>query len=76
MSKIQRVLGALVGRDLPPMAIFHGRAATSVPYADVEQFCLKAQALGNRCELHGYDGATHGFFNPSREGGKWIREVR
>jgi hypothetical protein len=25
--------------------------------------------------LIGYDGATHGFFNPSRESGKWYRET-
>lgn len=64
-----------VGRDLPPTVIFHGKADTTVPYADVEQFCLKAQRLGSRCELHGYDDATHGFFNPSRERGKWYRET-
>jgi len=64
-----------LGRDLPPTAIFHGKADATVPYADVERFCLKARELGNRCDLHGYDGATHGFFNPSVEGGKWYSET-
>ena len=28
---------------------------------------------GNQCQLFGYEGATHGFFNPSRDGGTWYR---
>ena len=29
-----------------------------------------AAALGNQCDLMGYEGAPHGFFNPGR-GGTW-----
>jgi acetyl esterase/lipase len=57
-------------RGLPPTLILHGRADTTVPYVDVERFCSQSRALGNRCELIGYDGAPHGFFNPGR-GGTW-----
>lgn len=64
-----------LSRGLPPTVIFHGKADATVPYADVEQFCAEATKLGNRCLLHGYEGATHGFFNPSREEGKWYRET-
>jgi acetyl esterase/lipase len=60
-----------LGRDLPPTVIFHGKADTTVPYENVERFCEKARTLGNRCELFGYDGATHGFFNLTRDNGKW-----
>ena len=59
---------------LPPMLILHGKADTTVPYADVERFCSEANALGNQCRLVGYDGATHGFFNLGR-GEKWYRET-
>jgi acetyl esterase/lipase len=55
--------------------IFHGRADTTVPYADVEQFCAASKKAGNSCQLFGYEGATHGFFNPSRDGGKWYEET-
>ena len=61
--------------DLPPMVIFHGKMDTTVPYAEVERFCLESKKHGNRCELIGFDGATHGFFNPTRENGKWYRET-
>ena len=64
-----------VGRGLPPMVIFQGRADTKALYADAERFCLNAGGFGNRCELHGYEGAHHGFFKPHIEGGKWYRET-
>lgn len=64
-----------LSRGLPPMVIFHGKADTTVPYADAEKFCAEASKLGNRCQLVGYEGATHGFFNPSRDEGKWYRET-
>ena len=57
-------------RGLPPTLILHGKADTTVPYADVERFCTDSRALGNQCELIGYEGAPHGFFNPGR-GGTW-----
>ena len=59
-----------VPRGLPPVLILHGKADATVPYADVERFCAESRALGNQCELIGYEGAPHGFFNPGR-GGTW-----
>lgn len=64
-----------IGRNLPPTLILHGRADTRVPYAEVERFCVETRKLGNQCELLGYDGAPHGFFNPGRDGGRWYRET-
>jgi len=63
-----------VRAGLPPTLILHGKADTTVPYADVERYCAEAGALGNQCRLVGYDGATHGFFNQGR-GEKWFRET-
>ena len=38
--------------------------------------CTAALAAGEgTCELVGYDGAGHGFFNPSRDAGKWYEET-
>lgn len=56
---------------LPPTLILHGKADATVPYADVERFCAESSKAGNRCQLVGYEGATHGFFN----GGKWHEET-
>ena len=50
----------------PPTIIFHGRADTTVPYETVEKFAEVMQAAGNRCELVGYEGQPHGFFNKSK----------
>ncbi len=70
-------LGQRFGRDVPnlfsphhqlapgcpPTLILHGRADTVIPYVSVEAYARKAVDLGNRCELIGYDGQGHGFFN-------------
>lgn len=60
---------------LPPTLILHGKEDVVVPYAYVERFCAEARRHGNRCELVGYEGAGHGFFNPGRGEGKWYRET-
>ncbi len=64
-----------IGRSLPPTVIFHGKADAIVPYADVDRFCIRAKLLGARCDLFGYEGATHGFFNQGRDNGKWYQET-
>ena len=52
-----------VTRNGPPTIIFHGREDTTVPFASAEAFTAKMKSLGNRCELHSFDGQKHGFFN-------------
>jgi len=52
-----------VSEHLPPTLILHGRADTTVPYATVEAFAAEMKKKGNRCELVGYEGQSHGFFN-------------
>ena len=56
-----------------PTVIFHGKADRTVPYAEAEEYCEKLNGLGGRCDLHGYEGATHGFFNKARDDGRWYR---
>ncbi len=60
---------------LPPTLILHGKSDIMVPYSDVERFCRESKNLGNQCALVGYEGATHGFFNPNRAEGKWYRQT-
>jgi acetyl esterase/lipase len=55
-----------VTKGLPPTIIFHGKADTTVPYATVEKFAEVMQASGNRCELVGFEGQGHGFFNKAK----------
>ncbi len=52
-----------VKQGAPPTIIFHGKADTTVPYITAEAFTAEMKKVGNRCELVGFDGAPHGFFN-------------
>ena len=52
-----------VREGLPPMLIMHGKSDTTVPFVTVEAFAERMKKAGNRCELKGYDGQQHGFFN-------------
>jgi acetyl esterase len=64
-----------VKRGLPPTIIFHGRADTTVPYNTVEAFTKLMTKAGNRCELVGYDGQKHGFFNYGRAESRYAETV-
>ena len=55
-----------VKKGTPPTIIFHGKADTTVPYSTVEKFAEVMKATGNRCDLVGYEGQPHGFFNKSK----------
>ena len=55
-----------VRKGLPPTLIQHGRADTTVPYVTAETFVAEMKKAGNRCELVGYVGQPHGFFNASK----------
>ncbi len=51
---------------LPPTLILHGRADTTVPFITAEAFTAAMKKAGNRCELVGYAGQPHGFFNKAK----------
>ncbi len=52
-----------VEKGAPPTIIFHGKADTTVSYVTTEAFTAVMKKAGASCELVGYEGATHGFFN-------------
>ena len=64
-----------VTKGAPPAIIFHGKADTTVPYVTAEAFTNKMTAAGNRCDLVGFEGQTHGFFNYGRGGNKYYLET-
>lgn len=55
-----------VRAGLPPTLILHGRADTTVPFASAAAFGAAMQKAGNRCEVVGYEGQPHGFFNGTK----------
>jgi acetyl esterase/lipase len=50
----------------PPTIVLHGKADTTVPFATVEVFAAAMKKAGNRCEVAGFEGQQHGFFNFGR----------
>ena len=52
--------------SLPGAWIVHGKADEVVPYSTVVDFCQRMDLAENACELLGFDGAGHGFFNARR----------
>ncbi len=50
----------------PPTLILHGKADTTVPIVTAEAFANAMKKAGNRCELVGYEGQPHGFFNGAK----------
>jgi acetyl esterase/lipase len=59
----------------PPTILFHGRDDTTVPYVTVERFAKAMKKAGNRCELLGYEGQKHGFFNAGRGGNEYYHKT-
>jgi acetyl esterase len=59
-----------VKAGVPPAIVFHGEADMTVPYAQAKEFTERMTAAGNRCELVGYPGKGHGFFNVGRGDGQ------
>jgi acetyl esterase/lipase len=59
----------------PPTIIFHGKADTTVAFDTVVAYCDKAKQQGNSCQVVGYDGAPHGFFNYGRGDGSAYRDT-
>jgi acetyl esterase len=56
-----------ITREVGPTIIFHGTADETVPFKTVELFTKRMHEQGNRCELIGYKGEKHAFFNFGRE---------
>ena len=54
--------------EMGPSIIFHGKADKTVAYQTVELFEEAMREKGNECDLVGYEGKPHGFFNYMRDG--------
>lgn len=59
----------------PPTIIFHGRADSTVPFSTAALFRDLMVKAGNQCELVGYEGQPHGFFNFGRNKNQFAIET-
>lgn len=57
-----------VDKSTPPAIIFHGEADTTVPFHQAEAFAEAMKQAGVRCQVVGFEGQPHGFFNFGRGG--------
>ena len=60
---------------LPPTIIFHGKSDNLIPIASVEAFAKTMKKAGNKCEVVGFEGQGHGFFNYSTKGNRYFGET-
>ena len=59
----------------PPTIVFHGKADSTVPFATAEVFAAAMKKAGNRCEVAGFEGQQHGFFNFGKGDNSMFRET-
>jgi acetyl esterase len=64
-----------VTKDDPPSIVFLGTDDKLVSVATAEKFRDNCKQVGIHSELHTYEGQPHGFFNESKDGGRWYRQT-
>ena len=64
-----------IHQRMPPTLILHGRADTLIPYSQPLAFQKKMREFQRRCDLAGYAGASHGFFNYGRQQNRYFAET-
>jgi acetyl esterase/lipase len=52
-----------LGKGHPPTLIQHGEQDTTVPIGTARQYADRVKELGGDCEVVGYEGQVHSFFN-------------
>jgi acetyl esterase len=64
-----------IDKHTPPTLILHGKADNTVPYKSVLMFEKVMKQAERPCNLVGYDGAGHGFFNRGEHYTKTLAEA-
>lgn len=60
-------------KDAPPTLIFQGTNDKYIPIETIKYYKTIMDKVGNRCDLHIYEGQKHGFFNYSNK--KYYRKT-
>jgi acetyl esterase/lipase len=56
-----------ISEKTPPTVIFLGTKDGLIPVATAQEYKRRMEQKGRRCDLHLYEGQTHGFFNYGQE---------
>ena len=54
-----------ISAQIPPTLVLSGGEDKLIPAATIRRFAELMKAAGRRCEVHIYEGQSHGFFNYS-----------
>lgn len=54
---------------LPPMCLIHGTADDLISFDSIKEYAEKSIELGNRCDLHPFEGTDH-FFSQNADSGQ------
>ena len=52
-----------ISETTPPTSVFFGTKDKYVPVETAKKYKALMEKCGRRCDLHLYEGQTHGFFN-------------
>jgi acetyl esterase len=52
-----------ISKKTPPTVVFLGTKDKLIPVSTAEEYKKRMMDKGRRCDLHLYEGQTHGFFN-------------
>ena len=55
-----------ISEKAPPTIVFLGSKDRLIPVSVAEGYKKEMEAKGRRCDLHVYEGQTHGFFNKNK----------
>lgn len=64
-----------IDKATPPNVVFLGTNDNLIPVATAEKFQAACEQAGVQSELHTYQDQGHGFFNTSKDGGKWFERT-
>ncbi len=62
-----------IRKGTPPTVVFLGTDDKLIPVATAELYKKRMEEAGGRCDLHLYQGQSHGFFNAGKNNDKYFR---
>lgn len=64
-----------IKKGAPPTIVFLGTKDHLIPVSIAENYKIKMEEVGSRCDLFLYEGEGHGFFNESKKEGVYYQKT-